>query len=147
MCLTVNIKQQYKIAKENIVCYKVLRQLYSDVYYTPCITVKVDVDIVNGKKPLKADTNIVSLQTQETYANLYATETEKNIKGGWIHTCKLIGGAKFLAKNCDRLKLGGNYKIYECYIPKGERYYEGVDRYTGDGYASGSIVFKKEITD
>ena len=125
MCLLVNT--EYKIAKEDIICYKVLyKSNYSGKLYSPYVTFWWELN-----KLTKAD--------GKPYIHIIEGQ-KKKIMRGYFHTFKTIKGAKSL-KEC--LCCCGVF-IYKCVIPKGTKYWEGT--FNGcKGFASKNLIIKEEI--
>ena len=134
MCLYIDKKihgpfQRIKKAKEDIVCYKVLRD-YGDHLYTPYIFSEVSSQVYKGELPMVGEcSNIRKLFRRIFHSN--------EIGEGYIHIFRLQswaqGEAHFLTSQKESVSL------FKCIIPKGTYYYQG--KY-GD-YASECIIFKE----
>ena len=125
-------------AKEPIKCYKVLRRYEGNdgvYYFSPYYGVRdIDSLTIEGQLPFYAlgKVTVVENKSGLNCGNFKVTK-------GFIHTYKDFCSAELVAWP-ER-----DYSIFECEIPVGTEYYEGVDdseRYT---YASKRIIFKKLV--
>lgn len=133
------IKSNYLTAENDIVCYKALECLNvngEEHYFTPYENVRVDDEVLEGKKEFNAtlteDEFIFGIKNNN---RLCASEYE--INNGVIHTMEtmypLITNFSFM--NCD---------IFKCVIPKGTKYMKG--EFNGEpAYGSRSIRIVKKI--
>ena len=163
MCLTVSnwnrfsfenfVENKYLTAKEDIVCYKVLkigkvwklihffnRKLgeWVDAYMTPYQQVPVSEKIINGKKKFKADMSERDFLEKVKIKFYGGKPMDVHIDEGLIHTVRNLKTAEEMADT------HLNLVIFECIIPKGTKYMKGT--FTGvPAYASRSIKFVKEI--
>ena len=134
MCLTTIKKNPYKYAKEDILCYKVVSKFttafdtdgrkYTDGYVTPYQKVLIPQDVIDGKVPFKAQGKCQSR----------SSGIEKYIYEGYIHVFKSYQDA--LVDGCR-----AEHEIFQCIIPKGTRYAEGVFNYKYNCYAAKQIEF------
>lgn len=123
MCLLVNT--QYKIAKEDIVCYKILEKDYYGHLFSPYTLFRWELN-----KLTKAEGKPYFTSFKET----------KHIAVGYFHTFKSIVAAK------KQLKLwpNRNHLICKCTIPKGTKYWEGL--YEGyKGFASKNLIIESKL--
>lgn len=116
MCL--NAKGNYKIAKEDIVCYKILSENYYGELYSPFTLFKIKTDVV---------------MTAEGKTEIEKFRDVKRISRGYFHTFKVRKTA--VEHSC------GPRPVYECVIPKGTKYWEGKFG-TALGYASKKLIVK-----
>lgn len=153
MCLHVTLNQKEKIAKEDIICYKILIRTIGDdgnpQLITPFCDKLITDDTLKGK-PFRPDRRT---KYQIEHDNLYFDQRG----AGWIHVIddKKIA-AKVLRQERDTLKtfnkackyfegkLTKEILLYECVIPKGTKYIAGSSTW-GSGYAAKKIIFKREI--
>lgn len=125
MCLTTN--KPYKIAKEDILCYKVLTKDVNNSLQSPFTLFKWNAN------------EITSCKDRATITNFRHC---KIITEGYFHTFKSIKGAHKEKTNCPWL--GPSSYIYECTIPKGTKYWEG--KYNGCiGFASKKLIVKSQL--
>lgn len=136
MCLNINLpstcKPLPKVSDKDIVCFKMLLLKNGDYYLTgthfltPWRWLEVPSECVEGKKdftPLDAETDIYYSDLQNTW----------KVAGGAIHT--------YVDKyDTERHSRG---VLFECVIPAGTPYYEGIDSHGHRGYASRKIRFVK----
>lgn len=123
MCLEVNT--QYKIAKEDIVCYKILEKDYNGDLFSPFTLFRWDLN-----KFTKAKGRPIS-----TIFN-----GPKYITIGYFHTFKSIVAAKKQLMLCSNR----NHLICKCIIPKGTKYWEGL--YEGyKGFASKNLIIESKL--
>lgn len=154
MCLSV-LNQKEKIAKEDIICYKVLNRVIDDNgnlhLTTPFCNKPITDDILKGK-PFRPDRRT---KYQIEYDNLYPDRCG----AGWIHVIddKKIAVrvlrneraifeslTKFFKSIKEKFKNKKEILLYECIIPKGTKYISGYNSW-GSGYAAKKIIFKREI--
>ena len=122
MCLFVNT--QYKIAKEDIVCYKILEKDYNGNLFSPYTFFRWNLNKLTKAKGKPC------LDSKKT----------KNITAGYFHTYKTSIAAKKDLKLWPCL----NHLICECIIPKGTKYWEGL--YAGHkGFASKNLIIKSKL--
>lgn len=141
MCLYS--KNNPRIAKRNIVCYKVLRKWLT----TSSCSKYIDSETI--VTPVTLDTVIV-----KTGGSFKATGTELKQKAtsgyaysrGFIHTFKNVSDALEFSEICkEKSDSVSSFIIYYCIIPKNTKYIKGKDEHNYESYASKKIVFKKEI--
>lgn len=158
MCLH-SIKGKPSIAKRDIVCYKVLQQHQCNFNpnHTYIVTPFQHCEIVdtqlNGSSPIKAKFYpITSVPYQNNSRLLYSWDVGE----GYIHTYRSKRAAKkaIFAYSLDSDLLNPNWNeqnwvtygvIYECIIPKGTKYYKGIDDADIRCYASEEIRVKALI--
>lgn len=112
MCLIVNT--QYKIAKEDITCYKILEKDYNGNLFSPYTFFKWNLNKLTKAKG-------------KPYLG---NSKRKHITAGYFHTFKTIVAAK--KQLTLWLNINRNHLICKCIIPKGTKYWEGLC----DGYKS-----------
>ena len=141
MCLYS--KNYPRIAKRNIVCYKVLRKWLttsscSKYIDSETIVTPVTLDIVTVKTGGSFEAAGTELKQKTTSGYAYSR--------GFIHTFKNVSDAlEFLEickANSDSVL---SFIIYYCIIPKNTKYVKGKDEHNYESYASKKIVFKEEI--
>lgn len=125
MCLYSKNKEPF-IAKEDIVCYKILvKTKIPCVYKTPIIRTKV-IKIPFFKKLFKAEgSQRVIFSFLSSVAGMY------EVSGGFIHTYKEIEHAKFYVNG--EWFYEDECVIFKCIIPKGTHYYESETEYASEG--------------
>lgn len=135
MCLYIN--SAAKVAEEDIICYKMLEEckLEGYPYKSPFIGHPIRAEIMLGLYP-------------------YIGLGEKSIKSkfgehpfiseGYIHAYKTLFDAEDMCNYCTKY-FENHVRLFECKIPAGTEYYDGVDRNSISGYASERIVFVKEL--
>lgn len=158
MCLH-SIKGKPSIAKRDIVCYKVLEQhqcnfnpnyTYIETPFRQC---RLDDSQLNGGSPIKATRDRFSEEPYQTNSRLLF---DWNVSAGYIHTYRSKRAAKkaIFAYSLDSDLLNPNWNeqnwvtygvIYECIIPKGTKYYKGIDDADIRCYASEEIRVKALI--
>ena len=119
MCL--NAKGNYKIAKEDILCYKVLSENYYGELHSPFTLFKIKTDVV---------------MTAEGKTEIEKFRDVKRISRGYFHTFKV-------RKTAVEYSFLNSKSVYECVIPKGTKYWEGKFCNTL-GYASKKLIVKSK---
>lgn len=148
MCLFVK-NNNVKVAKKDIVCYKVLKYMKSSnsptgtILCTPFANQMVSEEIVNGNFDFEA---VGTPKIEQENDNEYS------ISEGYIHTCADKESADAVYLQCvyyHESYCANKFEIYECVIPKGTRYYEGVLSHdkliSRASYASEKIRFVKKL--
>ena len=130
MCLVTN-QSESKIASKDITCYKVLLKLENEIsntvfYVSPVrhftyFSNRTDLD----NKVFKAEKaywleNYPGDDLKQTYIDNEPVSYELN--SGFFHMYKDYDSAVKAVKNAPI----ESYAVFECVIPKGSRYYEGV---------------------
>jgi hypothetical protein len=148
MCLFVK-NNKVKIAKEDIICYKVLKYLKSSHSPTGTVLCTPFADQIISESVLNGDFDFEAVGTpkiEQEYDNEYS------ISEGYIHTCADKDSANTIYLQCayyHEYYCANKFEIYECIIPKGTRYYEGVynheKRISRASYASEKIRFVKKL--
>lgn len=148
------------IAKEDIICYKVIERRGKDAYslYNP--DYKYEEQIVPGSiikgygKYIKNSwfNRIFLRQPKEIFREEYIEWNEKeqwyDITYGFIHTLSYCPSdiKGYLPLYCNN---HSNFELWECVIPKGTRYYQADRRgshwESNNSYASKRIRFVKKI--
>jgi hypothetical protein len=150
MCLEVKKTEEgklpVKIADKDIRCMKVL-EVDEYGYRTPYRYKRVHQDIVSGKEDFVADRNLPGDYDEETFTDMYYKEYA-DISAGAVHTYAyteesdkaIRSEVAFLRRlYCPRATV-----VFECMIPKGTEYMEGVYE-KHKCYGSKSIRFVKEL--
>lgn len=140
MCLYINKKdrqQPIKVAETDITCYKILEEckLEGYPYKSPFVEHPIRGEIIIG-------------------LYYYVALGEKSIKcqfgrhpfisEGYIHTYKSKIDAEYMLGICQN-RFESDCHLFECKIPSGTEYYEGLDDNFLATYASDKIVFVSEI--
>lgn len=138
MCLYIDNKihgpfRRIKKAKEDIVCYKVLR-VYNKNLFTPYTADEVPSQIYKGELPMVSE----PLKGRRFFRRIFHSEF---IGEGYIHTFRVKQCALNTVRYFERR--GIETRIFECVIPKGTYYYQGIER----DYASEQIIYKEELTE
>ena len=150
MCLYVP-NQKEEIAKEDIICYKMLSRIIGDDgkphLITPFCNKPITDDMLKGK-PFRPGRRSKYWIERDV---LYPEERG----AGWIHVIddKKIA-VKVLLQQRDLFRpfkssnslfeVTREFLLYECIIPKGTKYISGYSTW-GSGYAAKKIIFKREI--
>ena len=136
MCLRINSGVP-KVSKKDIICYKMLEEckLRGYPYMSPIQENPIKHEIVYGLCPYVGEGDRV-IQIDHC-GHLIISE-------GYIHTykCKIVA-EKIV--NYYQNRFENNFHLFECKIPAGTEYYEGVDSNSLSGYASERIVFVKKL--
>ena len=120
MCLIA--KENYKTAKEDIVCYKILHKNYYGDLYSPFTLFGYKIDEVTTAK---GRSDIIRYENGS-----------KEISRGYLHTFKTRKAAEHYC--CV------SQSVYKCIIPKGTTYWEGT--FQGySGFASKKLIVKENI--
>lgn len=110
-----------RIEEENIKCYKVLKQLDDNNFYSPFQNVRYKTDSLNC-----AFNNI---QLSENNYMLIGLRNVYNFDKGFLH-CFTETGLAFVEESYfEAITPNGKLFVFECYIPKGEPYYESINEY------------------
>lgn len=138
MCLFIDKKihgpfRRIKKAKEDIVCYKILR-VHCGHLFTPYTADEIPSQIYQEEVPMVGD----PLKSRRFFRRIFHSDL---IEEGYIHTFRVWP----CARNAAELfaKEGIKVRIFKCIIPKGTYYYQGTER----DYASEQIIYKKELTE
>lgn len=125
-------------AKEPIKCYKVLRRYDENdsvFYYSPYYGDRaIDSLTIKGELPYCALGKVTVVENK-----IGLNDGNFKVTKGFIHTYKDFFAAELIAWPED------SYSIFECEIPVGTEYYEGVDDSGRPNYASECIIFKKIV--
>lgn len=136
MCLFINNSSQ-KVAGEDIICYKILQEcrLEGHPYMSPFIEQPIISEIIFGLYPYVGlgDRTI----KEDSFGHLIITE-------GYIHTYKYKIVAEEMCNYYANL-FNNDCHLFECKIPAGSKYYEGLDDNFLATYASDKIIFVSEI--
>lgn len=151
MCLEVKKTKEgnlpVKIADKDIRCMKVL-EVDEYGYRTPYRYKRLHPDVISGKKDFTAERSVPGDYERENFT--FAHEEYAEIGAGAVHTYayteesdKAIGNeVAFLRRiRCPRATV---VVVFECVIPKGTEYMEGVYE-KHKCYGSKSIRFVKEL--
>lgn len=149
MCLAVNKTKRVKVAKEDIICYKVIKRIGKGVglrYETPYrdqpIQLRTLYDESNNPMVVEHSCGFIQDWNGDEY---------KSIHGNAFHSFAKLKDAKWEANDWGT---GDDYNmiVVECIIPKGTKYYKGfhgiyntsIDGYP-EGYASEKILYTSTI--
>ena len=155
MCLYLkDIKP--KIAKRDIVCYKILNrtsrfnwdtnemeEMYTTPYqHTPINS--VNDDIIKGIRCFEPNSSTPHISSS---SDLFCLKGFKwAMRGGCIHSYRYKKDANFMKKDTYFVKVVGTEDvIFKCIIPKGTEYYKGIDAIGQENYASKKIRFVKQV--
>lgn len=139
MCLYIDKKihgpfKRIKKAKEDIICYKILRVHCGYYLFTPYTVSEVPSQIYKGEMPMVGD----PLKSRRFFRRIFHSDL---IEEGYIHTFRVEQCAHRVAEWF--AKEGIKVRIFKCIIPKGTYYYQGTER----DYASEQIIYKQELTE
>lgn len=150
MCLYLKDKKP-KIAKRNIVCYKILNRTrrfnwttdrVEKAYTTPYQHTPINLvndDIIEGIRCFEPDSSTSDISPISPNLDFLHTEGWKWVMhGGCIHSYRYKKDANFMWSDAGQV-------IFKCIIPKGTEYYEGIDGIHQKNYASKKIRFVKQI--
>ena len=141
MCLTVQtysrIGDNYKIAKRNITCFKVLKINDWGEKETPVYNAKVPAWCFECQTPFEAKGG------EWVYTDVVSEIN--HINEGFIHTFIHSTDAVNYMEQLKGLKPNERFYLYKCIVPKGTKYFEGKDGAGRKSYASRRIIFKKEV--
>lgn len=148
MCLKIKSGSCPNRAKEDIICYKVVRvevcctaTLFKENFLAPYQETPISNEVINGKKPFIAKDYKGEEITEEVFE--IRKPVLDTIAGCAIHTFATKNGAKTEATELRDLFLDKFY-VYKCIIPKGTLYYEGIYDHK-KSFASHKIVFKERV--
>lgn len=132
-----------KRKRRDIICYKVIEvKHYSGgliTFRTPCTHYCLPFAVIQGNEDYTA---------VKTWSNaMCPIRTNgfnyKYIAGGFIHTFKHLKSAKAFAEESDEPLY---MRIYECIIPAGTEYYQGIDQVLETkAYAAEKIRFIRQV--
>ena len=136
MCLVAKNNHCFRYAKKDIVCYKVLRVIYQNVfnhieflhYVTPFRLITIPDNVINGNVPYVALGKCATLRDLD----------ECLIDRGYVHTFAEYPQA-WMANH----PVG--HAVFKCIIPKGTRYAKGIFADGFVSYASKKIVFVEKV--
>jgi len=135
MCL-YSKENKLKAADQDIVCYKLVDKMEGVGYKSPVMGFHIPQGVINGKLPYIAEQSSKDNENDYTCSigNLF------QFGPGLIHTFK------HQPKEIRYYGEGSqvNAKLFECIIPKGTKYVEGVDTSMYESYASEKIFFKRK---
>ena len=152
MCLAVNKTQRVKVAKEDIICYKVVRR-YKKVDHNEYETPYRDQPIELGGFYDESD-NLMDIEYACGALDDWDGDTYKSVRGNAFHSFANLKDAKWEARDWGYYKEKGveDMIVVECIIPKGARYYKGINAIYNaeiagypDGYASNKIIYTSTI--
>lgn len=133
-----------KKKRKDIICYKVIEVKnyvtgLSSAFRTPCTHSSIPFAVINGTEDYVAIKSFYNVMFPITINDF----NEKYVAGGFIHVFKHLKSAETFVENSDEPK---NMKIYECIIPAGTEYYQGIDQLLGrKAYAAEKIKFIKRV--
>lgn len=129
-----------RIAKKDIVCYKVLIHNGSGIYATPYMQKQLTLAEKKGKVYFVATGNktlLVNLNGLSRFFFRY------QVSKGYIHTFKNKADA---VKEIADWRCGKNPPvIFKCIIPKGTEYYKGIFGRTMKSYCSDKIRIIEKV--
>ena len=111
------------VAKEDIVCYKKLRQVCNTAYITPCTDTLIPIECIQDKVPFKAQ---IIFKLKFIWNHIFGFGN--CVEDGFIHSFQTHTESR-------------RYITFKCIIPKGTKYFIG---YEGD-YASEKIIFLEKL--
>ena len=127
MCLLKNQKfhphNRPLVAKEDIVCYKKLKEFVKNIYFTPCADTQVPIECIQDKVPFRAE---IFYKFRFIWRHILGFSNW--VEDGFIHSFQEDDGYR-------------GYETFKCIIPKGTKYFIGED---GD-YASERIIFLQKM--
>lgn len=130
-----------KQTTKDVVCYKVVRYCAPGaadypMYWTPFEDVVIPMDVIKGETPF-----------EPAYKGLGEGRTFGFFGAGAIHSVKDLDHAILIRNWCADHCCPGfmEIKVFQCHIPEGSYYVEGVDDWGGEGYASDALVFDSEV--
>lgn len=134
MCLRINSVP--KVAEEDIICYKMLEEckLEGYTYHSPFQELPIKDEIVLGLWPY------VGLGDR----SIKDVNGHPSVSEGYIHTYKTLLNAEEMCNYYTKL-FENDIHLFECKIPAGTEYYDGLDSNLLPGYASERIVFVKKL--
>lgn len=144
MCLEIKPGSCLNRAKEDVICYKVVRLEVNETISTPYQTALISNEVINGEKPFIAQNNRGKELTEEAFEIQYQDYCWSRVYGNAIHTFATKNGAKTEATELRAFLPGHKYRVYKCIIPKDTLYYEG-DFEGKKSFASQKIVFKEAV--
>lgn len=123
MCLYTKNREPF-LAKEDIVCYKVLiKTKIPCVYKTPVTRTRfTKFPLIKKNFKAEGDRKVVKIPLS---VGIYF-----EISIGFIHTHKNVESIKCWINSM--LVCGDNYVIFKCIIPKGTYYYENETEYASE---------------
>lgn len=141
MCLIAKEKEP-RLADENLKCYKILDDAGTQ-YKTPWQRYFVNDDIVNGKETMKPEPSSTEPENQMAMDGTIG----QVIRDGFIHSIDGYENAVVIFGIIKRLfpDLIKNPVLFECEIPSGTEYFEGIDNNNYKGFASKELKFIKRV--
>ena len=135
MCLIT--REKIKRAKKKITCYKLVAvSRTTGEFLSPFREEKIPKAMVNGWFRYRA-------RGERTFDTVdYYTHTNYVVEGGFIHTYTNEREARRCLERMAGTYREFEYKLYECVIPRGVKYWVAEQ---SDEYASTSIKFIKEL--
>ena len=130
MCLYINSTDQQLVAKEDLVCYKVLIKYHDNTFVSPYRNKRYS--------PKKEYVIKDRVRRKNEFSDI------DGIYGGVIHTLDYYPDAERLARYIHEHERRP-ICIFSCIIPKGTRYYEGHDVVFQDCYASKKLFINELI--
>ena len=155
MCLSYKATARYQTAKEDIVCYKILKRI-DDNWYTPFRATPIDNDVVWGRVEQFPFNRDYRPKLHERIQSLWREDSRRTFIGeGFVHACTSQDGGERVLNELRSLEYGylrGHYvepkiflALFKCVIPKGTLYVTGRDYYDNTGYACKKIKFVEKI--
>ena len=150
MCLKIKHGSGLNRAKEDIICYKVVRVdvrhtaiLSKEIFLTPYQETPISNEVINGRKPFIAKDYKGEEINEEALFEMEKPVLD-TISGCAIHTFATKNGAKTEATEIRDIFILDKFCVYKCIIPKGTLYYEGIYDHK-KSFASHKIVFKERV--
>ena len=142
MCLRASSNKIQK-AEQDIVCYKILvkEEMMDAQYRTPYMNFPVHNGYISGKLDFGAHK---PTKLEEPSVIMGRKHHKYRVAEGFIHTYANIKSAKKQALYISNFTTN-NCEVFECIIPKGVEYYEGIDCTLSKSYASSKIRFVNKI--
>lgn len=151
MCLyvkgadTSTVDSIKNVAKKAIKCYKVVacNEAFGK-FYAPMQHVAIEKSVIDGAVPFEPE---IPFDNDLVYSFVYHKERWFEITSGVIHACREFENAKREADWLSTHSVGdySSIHIFECEIPEGATYFDGIWGGERHSYASDKVVFKREI--
>ena len=138
MCLRIK-NSVPKVAENDIICYKMLEECQQErwrgyTYHSPFQEIPIKDEIVHGLFPYVGEGD----------RSIKDVNGHPSVSEGYIHTYKTLLNAEEMCNYYTKL-FENDVHVFECKIPAGTEYYDGLDSNLLPGYASERIVFVKKL--
>ena len=141
MCLDITKDPQLKVATEDIICYKVVRQS-ENMLITPYQLMPVEIGKTYISKLIEYDRALGSGKGIDVGLHSFATIKSARIEiNDWSLYISVRANGKLFQRSSDMI-------IIECVIPKGSSYYTGtfsIEKSEHESYASDTLKYIKII--